>query len=64
MAFRVDDLASAKRLLKSRADPNGLSERGVSPLSLAIANGNQEMVGLLLGAGADPTMPSRAAKPT
>src|SRR5690349_6674846 len=40
----VDDLVGAKRLLKAGADPNELTERGVSPLTIAIANGNAEMV--------------------
>jgi len=49
----ADDLAGARTLLKAGASANALTERGVSPLSLAIANGNTQMVELLLKAGAD-----------
>jgi ankyrin repeat protein len=48
----ADDLDGARRLLKAGADANALTERGVSPLSLAIANGNAAMVELLLKGGA------------
>src|SRR6185437_4622468 len=53
----VDDVEETKRLLRAGADPNGLTERGVSPLSIAIANGNSETVGVLLSAGADANHP-------
>src|SRR6185437_5101134 len=43
----ADDVEESKRLLKAGADPNGLTERGVSPLSIAIGNGNSGIVGLL-----------------
>jgi ankyrin repeat protein len=49
----ADDLAGARKLLKAGANPNGLTERNITPLSLAIANGNAAMVALLLGAGAN-----------
>ncbi|MCC6632137.1 MAG: ankyrin repeat domain-containing protein [Gammaproteobacteria bacterium] len=48
----ADDLDGARRLLKSGADANALTERGVSPLSLAVANGNAAMVQLLIRSGA------------
>jgi ankyrin repeat protein len=53
--YRVDadDLEGARKLLQAGADANGLTERGISPLSLAIANGNTAMVELLLKAGAN-----------
>ena len=49
---QVDDLPGARQLLKAGADANGTTERAVTPLALAIDNGNTEMVGLLLKAGA------------
>jgi uncharacterized protein len=49
---QADDLPGARQLLKAGADANGTTERGVTPLALAIENGNTEMVGLLLKAGA------------
>jgi ankyrin repeat protein len=48
----ADDLEGARKLLQAGADANSLTERGISPLSLAIANGNTAMVDLLLKAGA------------
>jgi ankyrin repeat protein len=51
----ADDLEGARRLIEVGADPDGLTERGVTPLGLAIANGNAPMVALLLEAGAKPT---------
>jgi uncharacterized protein len=49
----ADDLDGARQLLKSGADANGITERGITALSLAISNGNTEMVDLLLKAGAN-----------
>jgi uncharacterized protein len=49
----VDDLDGARRLLKAGADAKALTERGISPLSLAVANGNAAMVKLLLQSGAN-----------
>ncbi|HXS32105.1 MAG TPA: ankyrin repeat domain-containing protein, partial [Steroidobacteraceae bacterium] len=49
----ADDLDGARKLLQAGADANALTERGISPLSLAIANGNTAMVDLLLKAGAN-----------
>jgi uncharacterized protein len=48
----ADDLEGARKLLKGGADANALTERGISPLSLAVANGNPSMVELLLKHGA------------
>src|SRR6185312_659492 len=48
---RVDDLEGAKRLLQAEARPDGLTERGVRHLNLAITNGHPPMAGLPLTAG-------------
>lgn len=50
---RVDDLDSARLLLRAGADPKGANRYGVTPLYLACANGNTEMIRLLLDAGGD-----------
>ena len=50
---QVDDVEGAALLLKAGADAKATTERGISALSLAIANGNAAMVHLLLEAGAD-----------
>ena len=57
---RVEDLEGTKLLLKFGADPNGLTERAVSPLALAVENGNAGISAVLLGAGAraGETLPS------
>src|SRR5688500_7084109 len=44
----ADDLAGVRRLLKAGADVNGQTERGITPLMLAIARGNAAMVEILL----------------
>jgi ankyrin len=49
----MDDLNGARLLLQAGADANALTDRGISALSLAIANGNAAMVDLLLQAGAN-----------
>lgn len=48
----ADDIDGARRLLQAGADANALTERGISALSLAVANGNAAMVELLLRHGA------------
>jgi ankyrin repeat protein len=51
---RVDDLESARLLIRAGADASRADRYGVTPLALACANGNAEMIRLLLDAGADP----------
>src|SRR4029077_11796779 len=48
-----DDLETARRLVRAKADVHSANRYGVRPLSLACANGNAELVELLLSAGAD-----------
>ncbi len=50
-----DDLAAARKLLHSGADPKAANRYGVTPLSLAATNRNAAMAELLLKAGADAT---------
>jgi ankyrin repeat protein len=57
---RVDDLDSARLLIRAGADARLANRYGVTPLYLACANGNPQMIRLLLDAGAD----SNAADPT
>jgi ankyrin repeat protein len=54
---RVDDLDSARLLLRAGADATRASRTGVTPLYLACANGNAAMIRLLLDAGADANAP-------
>ena len=50
---RVDDFETARRLIRAGADVSKPNRYGVTPMSLASANGNAEMIALLLEAGAD-----------
>ncbi len=50
---RMQDLETAKRLLKAGADANLANRYGIRPLHLAINNGDLPMVRLLLAAKAD-----------
>ena len=43
-------------MLRANADPNLTSPQGVSPLTAAVRLGREDLVNLLLGAGADPNM--------
>jgi ankyrin repeat protein len=52
---RVDDLDSARLLVRAGADARRANRYGVTPLSLACSNGNADMIRLLLDAGASPT---------
>ncbi len=51
-AYR-EDLATARLLLKAKANVNATNRYGVTPLSLSATSGNAAMVALLLEAGAD-----------
>src|SRR5881409_3241371 len=48
---RVDDLDTAKLLIRAGADVKFADRYGVTPLYLACANGNAGMIKLLLDAG-------------
>jgi ankyrin repeat protein len=54
---RVDDLDSARLLVRAGADAKRADRYGVTPLYLACSNGNAAMIRLLLDAGADPNAP-------
>ena len=54
---RVDDVDTARLLLRAGADAKRANRTGVTPLYLACANGNAAMIRLLLDAGADPNAP-------
>lgn len=58
--LRSTDIATA--LIERGADVNAVNAQGVTPLMIASARGNLPMIGLLLEAGADPTMTSKAGK--
>src|SRR3954469_9587089 len=51
--IRVDDFETARRLIRAGADASKPNRYGVTPMSLASANGNAQMIALLLEAGAD-----------
>jgi ankyrin repeat protein len=51
---RVDDIDTAKLLIKAGANVRLADRYGVTPIFLACANGNAAMIQLLLDSGADP----------
>jgi ankyrin repeat protein len=57
---RVDDLETARLLIRAGAEATRADRYGVTPLALACANGSADMIRLLLDAGADP----KSADPT
>jgi len=61
-AAYLDDLETARLLLKAGASPKAENRYGVTPLSLACVNGNTELVASLLGAGADPNTTLRGGE--
>lgn len=56
------NVPNAERLIEFRADVNGLSQRGVYPLSAAARAGYLAIAKLLLDAGADPNRKDRQGK--
>ena len=55
-AARIDGIENMKMLLEAGANVNSRTETGLTPLSLAVAHRNIELVLYLLEAGADPTI--------
>ena len=49
--IRIDDIDTTKMLLAAGADPNKANRLGVTPIALATANGNTEIIRLLLDKG-------------
>jgi ankyrin repeat protein len=58
--LRSTDIATA--LIERGANVNAVNVHGVSALMIAAARGNLPMIGLLLEAGADPDLKSKAGK--
>lgn len=58
--LRSTDIATA--LIERGANVNAVNAEGVSALMIAAARGNIPMIGLLLEAGADPNLKSKAGK--
>jgi ankyrin repeat protein len=57
-AVRADNAEETRRLLRAGARPDVTNRYGVTPLSLAAANGNAAILSLLIAAGADPNAAS------
>jgi len=51
--IRIDDLEISKMLLAAGADPKKANRLGVTPIALAAANGNVDILKILLDAGVD-----------
>lgn len=58
-AARKGDAAKVKELLAAKVDVNAATEYGVTPLALACDHDREEVVKLLLEAGADPNIKDR-----
>ncbi|MHC1682953.1 MAG: ankyrin repeat domain-containing protein [Clostridiaceae bacterium] len=54
-----NDIEGVKRLIEGGCSPNEYSERGETPICLAIALENKEIVEILLNAGADINLPQK-----
>lgn len=61
---RVDDIDTAKLLIKAGADVKLADRYGVTPIFLASTNGNAAMIKLLLDSGADPNTVDPAGETT
>jgi uncharacterized protein len=61
---RVDDIDTAKLLIKAGADVKLADRYGVTPIFLASTNGNASMIKLLLDSGADPNTVDPAGETT
>jgi uncharacterized protein len=61
-AAQLDDVETAKMLVKAGANAKAENRYHVTPLSLACVNGNTDMVELLLVAGADPNTTLRGGE--
>src|SRR5262249_38069535 len=60
---RIDDVETAKLLIRAGADVSLANRYGVTPLALAAANGNAEMIRVLVDAGSNPNALDVAGEP-
>lgn len=61
-AAHEGNLAAVEHALDQGTDPNLLTSRGVTPLTLAVHGGHAAIVARLLDAGADPNLASQAGE--
>src|SRR5262245_27433929 len=62
-AAHWDEVEGATLLLRAHANPSVKNDLGVTPLTLACANGSSRVVDLLLTAGANPNQTSTDESP-